>query len=76
MLPAIYKASERATYKATNKSNAPPITRSVIRGQHGTYPMKNPGIGEAMRRELLINESLFLVYSWYIFIVRRLALLN
>jgi hypothetical protein len=76
MLLAIYKASERATHKVTSKSNAPPITRSVIRRLHGTYPMKNPGTGEAMRRELLMNESLFLVYSWYIFIVRRLALFN
>jgi hypothetical protein len=67
MLPAIYKASERATYKATNKSNAPPITRSVIRGQHGTYPMKNPGTGEAMRRELLMNESLSCLFMVHIY---------
>jgi hypothetical protein len=76
MLLAVYKASGRATHKATSKSNAPPIMRSVIRGLHGTYPMKNPGTGEAMRRELLMDESFFLVYAWYILIVRRLALFN
>jgi hypothetical protein len=63
MLLAIYKASEGATHKVTSKSNAPPITRSVIGGPHGIYPMENPGTGEAMRRELLMNESFFLVYS-------------
>jgi hypothetical protein len=46
--------------KQTSKSTAPLITRSMIRGLHGTYPMENPGTGEAMRRELLMNESLFL----------------
>jgi hypothetical protein len=67
MLLAIYKASERATHKATSKSNAPPITRSVIRGQHGTYPMKNPGTGEAMRRELLMNESFSCLFMVHIY---------
>jgi hypothetical protein len=34
---------------------------------------ENPSTGEAMRRELLMNDSVFIVYSWYIFIVRRLV---
>jgi hypothetical protein len=64
MLLAIYKASERATYEQTSE------------GTHGTYLMKNPKTGEAMRRELLMNDSVSLFYSWYIFIVRRLILFN
>jgi hypothetical protein len=50
MLLAIYKASERATYEANKQEFCAPCT----------YPMEKPGTGEAMRRELLMNESLFL----------------
>jgi hypothetical protein len=75
MLLAIYKASERATYEQTSKGDATPITQSVI-GAAWHLPDENPKIGEAMRRELLTNDSVFLVYSWYIFIVRRLVLFN
>jgi hypothetical protein len=46
MLLAIYKASERATYEASK--------------QEFCARWKNPGTGEAMRRELLMNESPFL----------------
>jgi hypothetical protein len=58
-----------------SKGNAAPITQSMI-GAAWHLPDENPGTGEAMRRELLMNDSLFLVYSWYIFIVRRLVLFN
>jgi hypothetical protein len=75
MLLAIYKASERATHKQTSKGNATPITQSVI-GAAWHLPDENPKTGEAMRRELLMNDSISLVYSWYIFIVRRLILFN
>jgi hypothetical protein len=75
MLLAIYKASERATYEQTSKGDATPITKSVI-GAAWHLPDENPKTGEAMRRELLTNDSIFLVYSWYIFIVRRLVLFN
>jgi hypothetical protein len=60
--------------KQTSKGNAAPITQSMI-GTAWHLPDENPGTGEAMRRELLMND-LFLVYSWYIFIVRRLVLFN
>jgi hypothetical protein len=59
--------------KRTSKGNAPPITQSVI-GAAWHLPDENPVTGEAMRRELLMNDLSFLVYSWYIFIVRRLIL--
>jgi hypothetical protein len=75
MLLAIYKASERATYEQTSKSNTTPITQSVI-GAAWHLPEENPKTGKAMRRELLMNDSVFLVYSWYIFIARRLVLFN
>jgi hypothetical protein len=77
MLLAIYKASERATYEANKQEQCAPD--HAKRDQGATWHLpdgKNPGTGEAMRRELLKNESPFLVYSWYIFIVRRLVLLN
>jgi hypothetical protein len=61
--------------KRTSKGNAAPITQSMI-GAAWHLPDENPGTGEAMRRELLMNDSLFLVYSWYIFIVCRLILFN
>jgi hypothetical protein len=75
MLLAIYKTSERATYKQTSKGNATLITQSVT-GVAWHLPDENPRIGEVMRRELLMNNSVFLVYSWYIFIVRRLIPFN
>jgi hypothetical protein len=75
MLLAICKASERATHEQTNKGDATPITQSVI-GAAWHLPDENPKTGDAMHRELLKNDSVFLVYSWYIFIVRRLVLFN
>jgi hypothetical protein len=75
MLLAVYKASERATYKQTSKGNATPIKQSVT-GVAWHLPDENPRTGEAMRRELLMNDSVLLVYSWYIFIVPRLILFN
>jgi hypothetical protein len=59
--------------KRTSKGNAAPITLCVI-GAAWHLPNENPVTGEAMRRELLMNDSLFLVYLWYVFIVRRLVL--
>jgi hypothetical protein len=59
MLLAIYKASERATYKRTSKGNATPITQNVT-GVAWHLPDENPRTGEAMRRELLMNDSVFL----------------
>jgi hypothetical protein len=75
MLLSIYKASERATYEQSSKGNATPITQGVI-GAAWRLPDENPRTGEAMRRELLMNDSVLLVYSWYIFIVRRVILFN
>jgi hypothetical protein len=72
---AIYEASERATHEQTSKGNATPITQSMI-GAAWHLPDENPKTGEAMRRELLMNDSILLVYSCYIFIVRRLVLFN
>jgi hypothetical protein len=72
---AIYEASERATYEQTSKGNATPITQSMI-GAAWHLTDENPKTGEAMRRELLMNDSVLLVYSWYIFIVCRLVLFN
>jgi hypothetical protein len=45
--------------KRTSKSNAAPIMQSMI-GAAWHLPDQNPGIGEAMRRELLMNDSFFL----------------
>jgi hypothetical protein len=59
---AIHKASERATYEQTSKGNTTPITQSMI-GAAWHLPDENPKTGEAMRRELLMNDSLLLVYS-------------
>jgi hypothetical protein len=53
----------------------PPMTQSMI-GAAWHLPDENPKTGEAMRRELLMNDSVLLVYSWYIFIVHRLVLFN
>jgi hypothetical protein len=61
--------------KRTSKGNAAPITKSMI-GAAWHLPDENPGIGEAMRRELLMIDFFLLVYSWYIFIVRGLVLFN
>jgi hypothetical protein len=45
--------------KRTSKSNASPITQSVI-GAAWHLPDENPGIRQAMRRELLMNDLSFL----------------
>jgi hypothetical protein len=45
--------------KRTSKSNAAPITQSMI-GTAWHLPDENPGTGEAMRRELLMNDLSFL----------------
>jgi hypothetical protein len=61
--------------KQASKGNTPPVTQSVTGAAWHLPDEKNPVTGEAMRRELLMND-LFLVYSWYKFIVRRLVLFN
>jgi hypothetical protein len=73
MLLTIYKASERATYETNKQGQCAPDHASVI-GAAWHLPNENPVTGEAMRRELLMNDFLLLVCSWYIFIVRRLVL--
>jgi hypothetical protein len=45
--------------KRTSKGNAAPITQSLI-GTAWHLPDGNPGTGEAMRRELLVNDLSFL----------------
>jgi hypothetical protein len=45
--------------KRTSKDNVPPITQSVI-GAAWHLPDENPITGEAMRRELLMNDLSFL----------------
>jgi hypothetical protein len=47
--------------KQTSKSYAPPDHAKYDQGATWHLPDgKNPGTGEAMRHELLMNESLFL----------------
>jgi hypothetical protein len=66
MLLAIYKASERATHKQTSKGNATPIMQSVI-GAAWHLPDENPRIGEAMHRELLMNDSVSCLFMVHIY---------
>jgi hypothetical protein len=66
MLLAIYKASERATHKQTSKGNATPITQSVV-GAAWHLPDENPRIGEAMRQELLMNDSVSCLFMVHIY---------
>jgi hypothetical protein len=46
--------------KRTSKGNATPITQSMI-GTAWHLPDENPGTGEAMRHELLMNDLSFLL---------------
>jgi hypothetical protein len=66
MLLAIYKASERATYKQMSKGNATPITQNVI-GAAWRLPNENPRTGEAMRRELLMNDFVSCLFMVHIY---------
>jgi hypothetical protein len=66
MLLAIYKASERATHKRTSKGDATPITQSVI-GAAWHLPDENPRTGEAIRRELLMNDSVYCLFMVHIY---------
>jgi hypothetical protein len=45
--------------KRTSKGNAAPITQSMI-GAAWHLPDENPRTGEAMRRELLMNDVTFM----------------
>jgi hypothetical protein len=52
--------------KRTSKGNAPPITQSVI-GAAWHLPDENPVTGEAMRRELLMNDPFSCLFVVHIY---------
>jgi hypothetical protein len=60
MLLAICKASERATDEANKQEQCAPDHAKRDQGATWHLPDENPGTGEAMRRELLMNGSFFL----------------
>jgi hypothetical protein len=62
----MYKASARATYKQTSKGDATPITQGVI-GVAWHLPDENPKTGEAIRRELMMIDSLSCLFMVHIY---------
>jgi hypothetical protein len=75
VLLVINNTSERETHKLREQEQCYANHAERDRGRTA-LTRENPRTGEAMRRKLLMNDSVFIVYSWYIFIVRRLIFLN
>jgi hypothetical protein len=62
VLLVINYASERETHKVSEQGQCYPDHTERDRGRTA-LTQENPRTGEAMRRELLMNDSVFIVYS-------------